>query len=113
MGDIFIISYLIALVIYDIALGIRKKKTITFYMRKWYAEILIVPYAVGVIFLGHFLDLFNSGLSSKINVLILTLSGAIMLCLSIALKKSKIKIKKRILILIPIALGYLAGDLFW
>ena len=54
MTSIFIYVTFGLIIIVDIILLATKKKTISQIFKKWYKEFPLVPYLVGVIFLGHF-----------------------------------------------------------
>jgi hypothetical protein len=53
----FIIIIFSVIVIYDIIVAVTKRETITAVFRKWYSSKPIVPYMVGVVFIGHFQQL--------------------------------------------------------
>lgn len=113
MTDIFIYVYFGALVIYDCFLYARKKKTITEYMRKWYEETFIIPYAAGVIFLGHFPNLYQLDMVKWGSSLALFGTGTIAMVISILMKKYNYTWTPRGLVFIPIACGMVLGDLLW
>ena len=113
MTDIFLYVFFGTLAVYDIFLAYRKYKTITEVMKHWYVSFIFVPFLVGVIFLGHFLDLFDSGWLTRYNIIGLVISGLIMLTISIILKAKNVELKHRVLCLIPILVGYVIGDMLW
>ena len=53
-AEIFIYIIFGIIVVYDILLGVFKKDYITTVFRKWYTSKPIVPFMVGVVFIGHF-----------------------------------------------------------
>jgi len=54
MTTLFIYIIFGIIVVFDIYLVIAKKAKITDIFRKWYKEFPWMPYAVGVVFIGHF-----------------------------------------------------------
>ena len=113
MTDIFIYIIFGAIIIFDIFLKIRNQYTVTRVMRSWYESTPFVPFTVGVIFLGHFLALMPWEPSALVTILGLSISGSVMIALSIVFNVFDIKIKPRWLILLFILAGYLVGDCFW
>jgi hypothetical protein len=113
MTAIFIYIIFGAIIAFDIGLLIRKEKTITSVFRHWYESFIFVPFTVGVLFLGHFLSLMPWTPPPLLTILGLSITGSIMLILSIVFTVKKIIIKPRVLILLFIALGYLVGDVCW
>jgi hypothetical protein len=113
MTDIFIYIIFGAIIIFDIFLLIRKQKTITSVFRHWYDHFVFVPFCIGVLFLGHFLDIMPWKPAPLLTILGLSISGIIMLIVSIVLTVNKTVIKPRALVLLFIVLGYLVGDICW
>lgn len=54
MTTIFIISIFGIIIGYDIWVLVTKRQTISAVFKKWYTSKPIVPYMVGVVFIGHF-----------------------------------------------------------
>ena len=84
MTDVFIFIIFGAIIIFDIFLAVRKKPTITDLFRRWYSQFIFVPFSVGFLFLGHFLDI----IPNKVNVVAIIISGIIVLIISIILLSS-------------------------
>lgn len=113
MTTIFIIVFFVGIVIYDAALVYKDKQTITACFRHWYNTLIIIPFAIGVIFLGHFLDLLQNDPPALMTIIGLSASGLIALIISIVMRKNNIKLRHRALCLIPIVIGYFVGDVCW
>ncbi len=108
----FIILVTLFIIGYDIVLAIKKKKTITKVIRHLYVTFVFFPFSVGVIALGHFLDLIRIRNDVPWVVGGLGISGAIMLAISIYMTKKEVELKKWQPIIF-LALGYLIGDIFF
>ena len=112
-ATIFIYIIFGIIVVYDILLGVFKKKYITDIFREWYQERNIIPFAVGVVFIGHFQTLVNISCIP----LFLTLSG-LYLVWYIIMTVTKLKWSRGLYDLfnrfffIPMAIGSLVGVLW-
>jgi hypothetical protein len=113
MTSYFIISVFIIVIAFDVWLKLRDKKTITEVMRSWYQSFIFVPFTVGVLFLGHFLDYIHICDDRPLmTILGLTSCGLTFLIISIFFSINKIIIPKW-LVPIIILLGYFFGDVFF
>ena len=110
---ITIISVYFIIIIIDIILAVKKKHTITYVMRGWYEQFIFVPFNVGVLFLGHFLNLVVKKPPVWLTVSGLLVFGLPMLGVSIYMKVTGKILKPRILIVLVLLAGYLVGDLCW
>lgn len=109
MTEVFIITIFVMIIIYDIFLAIKEKQTITDYFKRLYSQFIFAPFAVGFLFLGHFLDI----IPNEVNVWGIIISGIIVLFISIIFNVKKIFIKPRWVCILPVLAGYLIGDLFF
>ena len=113
MTDIFIYIILGAIVVYDAIVVIRKGRSITSFFRRWYKTFIFVPFSIGVIFLGHFLDLIQIVEGIGPRAIGLSAAGAIVLLISIILDRTGKELPGRVYALIPIIIGYFVGDIWW
>ena len=113
MTTLFIILIFAIVVIYDIYLLIAKKQVITAVFRKWYKEKPIVPYMVGIVFIGHFQTLVNIS-----NVPLFIILSAIYLLWCIIMTGTNLQWSRKFynlnckIFLIPMALGTIVGTLW-
>ena len=107
--EIFTFIILGEIIAFDIYLAIKRKETITDYFKRLYSQFIFAPFAIGFIFLGHFLDL----IPNHMNVPAMIISGVIVLAISIIFNIKKVFLKPRWLCILPILAGYLIGDLFF
>ena len=108
----FVICIVAFIVGYDAVLAYKKKKTVTAVFRHLYMTFVFCPFAVGVIALGHFLDLIVIDKGWQWTVGGLCGFGIPMLILSIVLSRKKITVPKWLVPIIIIA-GYCVGDIFF
>ena len=113
MTDIFIFITIGAIAVFDAIVVIRKGIAITTFFQRWYVTFIFVPYSVGVVFLGHFGNYINLNITTAGKLWGLIGFSIPVLILSIILDRAGKELPKRIYGLIPIAAGYLVGDLFW
>lgn len=109
MTDIFLYIVFASIIVFDIVLAIRRKPTVSDFFRRWYETFIFVPYTVGFLFLGHFINI----IPSKVNVVAIILFSLPVLVISIIFSALNIKIKRKWIIFIPVIVGYLVGDLFF
>jgi len=109
MTESFVFTITAIIIIYDIVIAVKEKQTITQYFKRLYSQFIFVPFAIGFIFLGHFLDL----IPNHMNVPAMIISGVIVLAISIIFNIKKVFLKPRWLCILPILAGYLIGDLFF
>ena len=113
MTSIFIYVIFGIIVLYDIAMVIYKKEFITTVFRKWYREKPIVPYMVGVVFIGHFQALVNVS-----NVCLFIILSAIYLVWCIIMSGTNIKwtrgwyVVHQKYFFIPMILGAIIGTMW-
>ena len=121
MTETFCIIIFLSVVIYDIMLLIKKKrfpknsafKMVTEVFRHWYMGFPFVPFSVGVIFLGHFINTINVFDSGRLTLTVLLSIGVPLIALSFIMSAyNKMFTKKWVAVLLILA-GYLVGDLFW
>lgn len=113
MTTFFIILIFSIIVIYDIAVLIAKKQTITAVFRRWYREKNIIPFMVGIVFIGHFQTLI------EISSMLFFLIGSITYLLwYIIMATSDIKWSRKFYdisnkyFFIPMSIGTIIGT-FW
>jgi len=113
IATVFIYAVFALIIIVDILLGVFKKKYITDIFREWYKSRHIVPFAVGVVFIGHFQTL----VMVSCIPLFITLS-VIYLAWFIIMNVTKINTTRRLhdlfnrLFFIPMLIGTVIGS-FW
>ena len=114
MTDIFVYIVFGAIVMFDILLLVRQKKTITYFFRRWYQEFIFVPYAIGVIFLGHFINIIKVFEGNNIVTIAgLCGTGIPVLIVSIVMQKKSRILHPRWLVILILLAGYIVGDLVW
>lgn len=112
-AKIFIWVAIIIIAVYDILLGVFKKKYITDIFREWYLSKPFAPFAVGVIAIGHFQSLLPVSCIPLFAVL-----GGLFLVWCILMDKTKIKFSRGFYVasqryfFIPMAIGSLVGILW-
>ena len=112
MTQYFIIAVFLFIILYDVFLLMKKGGTITSVIRRWYSQFIFVPFTIGVIFLGHFLNYIH--ISDQPSWIIGGLAGfgLPVLVVSIVLDKKGRAVPKW-LVPVIIAAGYLVGDVFF
>lgn len=115
MTNIFIYIIFGIALIFDIWLVIKygKDKSITSSFRNWYRTLIFVPYTIGVIFLGHFLNLIEIRDDALWIVVGLTSCSIPIIGISIYMRMKDKVLKKKWYPLIFILIGYFVGDIFF
>jgi hypothetical protein len=125
--DIFIIAVFSIVVIYDIIaliIYIKRKMsgnvvTVSAVKARWYDKLPFIPYAVGVVFLGHFENKISLDISLGLSIAIMSIISVIFLLLTIFWRLGKLKAGYKIYqimcdwSIIPALIGYVVGGLFW
>lgn len=108
------------LIILDIIIKIFRDKTglawwrlITECFREYYLSMPIVPFAVAVVFLGHFINQTQVNKFSWTTAVVLSIVGVPLLVLSIYMRKHGIILPSKWIVVGLIIAGWVIGDLFW
>lgn len=118
--DIIIALSAGGLVILDIILKVLRDKTgnpwwklITECFREYYLSIPIVPFAIAVIFLGHFINQTQINKFNFTTAIVLSAIGIPLLMISIYMRSNGIIIPSKWIVVGIILAGWIIGDLFW
>jgi len=115
MTEVFIYIMFGVMVIFDIYLVIKYgvDETITAKFRNWYRTFVFVPYAIGVLFLGHFLNLIEIRDDAQWIVIGLLSCSIPMIGVSVYMKMKKKVLTKKWYPVVFIAIGAIVGDIFF
>lgn len=118
--DIIIALTTGGLIILDIILKVLKNKTgepwfklITDCFRDYYLSMPIVPFAVAVIFLGHFCNMFQLNRFTWTTAVVLIITGVPLLILTIWMRKNGIVLPSKWIVVGIILIGWVIGDAVW
>ena len=115
MTAIFIYIMFGIMIAFDIFLVVKygREKTITAVFRQWYKTMVFIPYAIGVLFLGHFLNLIEIRDDALWIVVGLTSCSLPIIGISVYMKMKDKVLTKKWYPIIFIVIGYFVGDIWF